>query len=350
MTENAKQPSRRRFLQTLGAGAALYSLMPSCLFADTLQDKKPSFTKLAFVDQNGYGPQLDAPYVEEMFIPLHKEMALPAMDVSSAEYQNALAVLKSEFKAMNEDWSDDFHLAWSYQHYGAPDTSNNCRHLLHYCQSVQSYLYQSIQGLEGLNMSWRALDESMDVESEKGNYALAGKYTYFVLRVSAVDSDGIVQEPYLVNAQPVNRAIHYINASDGDIQNPDQRLIYVISGATSLVSPFSELIHMSTHNPAMRYASELKREYEKQKAKSLARSSGETVTESAAVLIALDYLHELGNDKRASQIVRHAQSLSNQLPEFSHSISYMQKYGVQTALKVYSESPHDYMKAIARMG
>ena len=350
MIENAKQPSRRRFLQTLGAGAALYSLMPSRLFADTLKNKTPAFAQMSFVDQNGYGPQLDAPYVEEMFIPLHKEISLPAMDVSSAEYQNALAVLKSEFKSMNEDWSDDFRLAWSYQHYGAPDTSKNCRQLINYCQSVQSYLYQSIHGLEDLKIAWQPLDDDVDVENEKGNYALAGKHTYFVLRVSAVDSDGNVREPYLVNAQPVNRAIHYINATDGDIQNPDQRLIYVISGATSLVSPFSEMIHLSTHNPAMRYASELKQEYEKRKAKSLARNSGETVTESAAVLIALDYLHELGNDKRANQIVRHAQSLSNQLPEFSHSISYMQKYGVQTALDVYSESPHDYMKAISRMG
>ena len=154
----------------------------------------------------------------------------------------------------------------------------------------------------------------------------------------------------MVNAKPVNRAIHFIDASNGDVQHPDQRLIYVIGGETALVSPFSEMIHLSTHKPAMRYANELSQNHNKDEADSLARNSGETVTEAAAILLALDYLYEIGNKVRAKQIVNHARSLNNQLFEFSHSINYMQKYGVQNALDVYKDSPDKYMKAIARMG
>ena len=346
----ARRFSRRKFLQTIGVGAALYSVAPSTFATDILSKKSPIITDLYFVDRNGFGPQLDAPFVEENFIPLHKEISLPAMDTASAEYKNTKTVLKSEFKRMNETWSDDFRLTWSYQHYGAPDKSASNTHLVKYCQGVQSYLYNNVHGLDDLKISWESLNDGMDVVSKTGNRALVGKHTYFVLRVNAVDVDGNVRETYLVNAKPVNRAIHFIDASDGDVQHPDQRLIYVIGGATSLVSPFSEMIHLSTHKPAMRYASELIRDYEKDEANSLARNSGETVTEAAAILLSLDYLYEIGNADRAKQIVHHAKSLSSQLFEFSHSIAYMQKYGVQNALDTYKESPHDYMKAIARMG
>jgi len=340
--------SRRRFLKKLGAGVTLYAAMPNLVFAGISSEQSSRAFNLSFVDQAGKGPYLDAPFVEENFIPLHKEMNLPAMDKTSDEYFNAENVLKTEFQNMNVPWSDDFQLSWSYQHYGVPDNKTNSEHIIKYCQTVHDYLYQEINGLEDVNFTWSSLSKDTNVLNRSGNYALAGKHTYFVLRVNALDKEGNIQEPYLVNAQPVNRALHYINAHD-DEEYLSQRLIYVIRGATSLVSPFSEMLHMSTHNPAMRYADELKQNYQYDIAKSLARSSGETVTESAAVLMALDYLYSLGKQSRANQIIHHAQSLESQLPEFSHSIAYMQKYGVQNALNSYHESPARYMKAIAKM-
>ena len=338
--------SRRHFLQKMGASAVLYSALPYELFASVLQEKTSPTFNLSFVDMDGVGPYLDAPIVEENLIPLHKEMQLPAMDSTTEEYHNALTVLKSEFKNMNVPWSDDFRLSWSYQHYGAPETKKNSTQMIDYCQMVHDYLYHEISGLEDVNFKWRSLSSDMDFLNRVGNHALVGKYTYFVLRVNAVDKEGNVQEPYLVNARPVNRALHYINDSK---DSSSQRIIYVIRGATSLVSPFSEMLHMSTHDPAMRYADELKHNHKNDVAKSLARDAGETVTESAAVLIALDYLYSLGKQSRASQIIHHAKSLQSQLPEFSHSIAYMQKYGVQNALNSYHDSPADYMKAIAKM-
>ena len=337
---------RRQFLQKLGTSAVLYSVLPNELLADVLPEKASPTFDLSFVDMDGVGPYLDAPIVEENLIPLHKEMQLPAMDSTTEEYHNALTVLKSEFESMNVPWSDDFRLSWSYQHYGAPDTKSNSEQMINYCQTVHDYLYHEINGLADVLFKWRSLNNDTNILNNAGNHALVGKHTYFVLRVNAVDKEGNVQEPYLVNARPVNRALHYINDSAG---NPNQRMIYVIRGATSLVSPFSEMLHMSTHDPAMRYADELKHNYKNDVAKSLARDAGETVTESAAVLIALDYLYSLGKQSRASQIIHHAKSLQSQLPEFSHSIAYMQKYGVQNALNSYHDSPADYMKAIAKM-
>jgi len=337
---------RRQFLQRMGASAVLYSALPNELLAGALPEQSSSTFNLSFVDLDGVGPYLDAPIVEEKLIPLHKEMQLPAMDSSTEEYHNALAVLKAEFESMNVPWSDDFQLSWSYQHYGAPDTKTNSVQMINYCQTVHDYLYHEISGLEDVPFKWRPLNKGTDILNNAGNHALVGKHTYFVLRVNAVDKEGNVQEPYLVNARPVNRALHYINDSAGD---PNQRMIYLIRGATALVSPFSEMLHMSTHDPAMRYADELKHDHKNDVAKSLARDAGETVTESAAVLIALDYLYSLGKQSRAGQIIHHAKSLQNQLPEFSHSIAYMQKYGVQNALNSYHDSPADYMKAIAKM-
>lgn len=343
--------SRRKFLHTLGISSLLCSISPSIFAVKSPEKDSPKFVdELLFADSNGFGPLLDAPFVEENYIPLHKELNLPSMDAASEEYQNTKSVLKSEFEYTKEAWSDDFRLVWSYQHYGVPDNSTSNTQLIQYCKDVQTYLYNNIRGLENLNIAWQSLDNNMDVVSKTGNHALVGKFTYFVLRVSAIDKKGTLQETYLIKANPVNRAFHYFGASDGDVQNPDQRLIYVIGGATSLVSPFSEMIHLSTHKPAMRYANELSKSLEHEEAQALARSSGETVTESAAVIMAMDYLYKTGNADRAQQIVHHAKSLNRQLRGFSQSISYMQKYGVQRALDLYKENPGDYMNAIARMG
>ncbi|MDH5547866.1 MAG: hypothetical protein OEZ43_19990 [Gammaproteobacteria bacterium] len=350
MANQADLISRRRLVKAMGLGlAAFISPIPTS-FATQQSTQKLFSRKLPFVDKSGFGPRIDGPYVEEVFVALHREMPLPAMDETTPEYQNALRVLQEEFMNSGQAWHEEYRLSWSYQHYGVPDKSSVVQPLIEYCQSVQTYLNHTIRDIDELNMRWARLDINMDFDDVDGDYALVGKHTYFVLRVNAVDAKGHLLEPHLINAQAVNRAIHYVNSSVGDIFNPDQRLIYVIRGETSLISPFSELLHMITHTPAMKYAGELKEKLDSAQAKSIARFSGETVTEAAAVILARHFLHERGIDERDEELSRHANSLSRQLPEFQHSLDYMKKNGVQNALDEFSDNPKRFMKTLSSMG
>lgn len=347
MTQSAYQLNRRSLLKALSIAGIASTLSPSTALAQiTPEFLDNESMDLSFVRDSGYGPFMDAPYIEEHFVPLHQEIPLPAMDSASSEYQNALSVLKEEFDVLGVKWRDEFELRWTYQHYGVPDAPDHAQALVEYSNSVQSYLYRELNGLKHLSLNWEVLKPGQEVTGS--NRALVGKYTYFVLRVNAVDGEGNVQEPYLVSARPVERAIHFISSE----QKVDarHRLIYIIQGATSLVSPFSEMIHLSTHAPAMRYASELRKTLPRAEAKNLARSSGETITESAAVMLAMNYLEEIHKEDYTRQIIRHANSLNAQLPQFSGSIAYMQKYGVQAAFDAFSEDPKHYMTRIAKMG
>lgn len=347
MKLNTLQTNRRSILKAVGMLGAAASISPVSALAqlpkaDVVEHQGMD---LSFVAESGIGPVMDAPYVEEHFIPLHDEIPLPPMSSDTQEFQMALSVLKGEFEAMGKQWQDSFHLSWTYQHYGVPDRLQHVEPIVAYCNSVRSYLYDNLRGLEDLSLNWEPIRLGQTVSGS--NRALVGKYTYFVLRVNAVDENGIVQEPYLVNASPVERAIHYISS---EVEKDPNRLIYVIQGTTSLVSPFSEMIHLSTHEPAMRYASALRETHNHDDAKNIARSFGETITESAAVLLALNFLQDINKEKYSRQIIRHANSLSSQLPQFSGSIAYMQKYGIQAAFDSFSEDPKRYMDRIENMG
>lgn len=352
MTSENSCFNRRKFLQALFACSAALPF-PLILYAGDRASQEPRLPiDLSFADKNGVGPELDAPFVEENLIPLHPEISL-SIDPGSEKSLHALSALKAEFSATGDDWREDFSLSWSFQHYGVPGKGDVCDKLIDYCHTTKEYLYGNLSGLDNVNFQWHTLENRTDVRDSHGNHILAGKHTYFVVRVNVVDSVGAVQQPYLINATPVNRALHYISNSDHGVKNadrslPTRRMIYLIPGATSLVSPFSEILHMSTHAAAMRHAEDLSQLYDINTAKALAKNSGETITESAAVLTAMKFLSSYDESNREKQVIRHARSLANQLPDFSQSISYMLKYGVQAALDSYQEDPSGFMNLIRK--
>lgn len=338
--------SRRQFLQQfIGLSGLSLCTSPLSLAAQSI-GQQTSTDQLAFVHASGRGPQLAAPEVEQQFIALHEERPMTPWPAHSKEFQQAKHLLQRELAREGMRWRDDYQLAWSYQHYGVPDNSSHNKLLLHYCQQVQKYIEQQIE-LEPIAIAWHPLRPNDPSYGNRVNAAV-GKYTYFVMRISVYDGKGNLLEPYLARAKVVERAVNHISVRDYKELDPHDSSIYLIRGQTALSSPFSETLHLSTHLAALKYEQQLLEKYTPVEARARARMSGETITESAAILLALRYV-----DNRAPRytdyIVNMANSLSKQLPQFQQSVAYMQRYGIKNSLKVFQEDASAYLRKIAGM-
>ncbi|WP_455200138.1 hypothetical protein, partial [Kaarinaea lacus] len=248
--------SRRKFLSYLTVPTVMSIARPGSLLAMS-EVKSPDVPdSWAFVDREGLGPRVDAPIVEKFFYPLHSEQTIATQIYQPNEVDMIKSILRSEFEREGYDWDDAYELSYSYQHFGVPDDSSYGPQLVNYCERVFDFLYSRLDGLFNVDMSWQLLPSESYQESVEDDVFLGnvGRYTYYVMRVF-VDHPELDGLPSLINAQPMERAIHYI--VDGEFYLPKRATLYVIPGQTSLVAPFSELLHLTFHAPSQDYAKEL---------------------------------------------------------------------------------------------
>ena len=340
--------SRRKFLSYLTFPAALSVVKPGNLLAKSSSDTSIVADHWAFVDRDGLGPRVDAPVVEKFFYPLHKEQPITAQIYQTSEVGVIKSVLKSEFEREGYAWDDAFELSYSYQHFGVPDDSRYGPQLLSYCQRVFDFLYSRLDGLFNVDMSWQLLPMDSFQEPVKDNIfqGNVGRYTYYVMRVY-VDHPELDGLPSLINAQPLERAIHYI--VDGEFYLPKRAMLYLIPGQTSLVAPFSELLHLTFHAPSQSYAKELGKTLPEEKAKQYAIDAGETINEATAIVLAREYAEKYGASERMTTIDNMANSLNNRFGHLECAISYINHNGLQRSLDTYLENPGKYMKLISNV-
>ncbi|MDX2463372.1 MAG: hypothetical protein QNK31_02570, partial [Porticoccus sp.] len=148
--------------------------------------------------------------------------------------------------------------------------------------------------------------------------------------------------PYLVSAQPLERAINHI--VDGKRHMPTKGMIYIIPGSTSLVAPFSELMHLTLHAASQRYADELSQSMPRAEAQRHARVAGETANEAAATLLASEFLRTHNCKEKLSTVNLVARSMASQYPFVPSAISYMKQHGLQPSLNLFQSSPSEFMQ------
>jgi hypothetical protein len=340
--------TRRRFLSYLAVPAAGYLAAPVG-FAATPNRVSPRADKLSFADRDGLGPSVAAPMVEKAFVPLHEERRIINPVLQPGETDTLKALLKSEFDAGGIPWDDGFQLSFSYQHFGVPDNSDHSRLLLAYSRRVHDYVYSKLQGLFDANMSWHVLTSGNEgaMLSDDQFSAYIGRYTYYLTRVF-IDKPGMNDLPSLVNAQPMERAIHYI-VSGGEGALPTHARLYIIPGRTSLVSPFSEILHLTFHAPSELYAAELEKTVSHDEARQCAIDAGETVNEATAIVMAREYIRKYGEDKRITTINDMAYSLKHRFSDLNNAISFIEQNGPQKSLDLYLENPGRFMGKIANL-
>jgi hypothetical protein len=304
---------------------------------------------LSFSFQKGIGPQIDELTLTQQYCALHKETVLPANRVEQGDYQRPVELLKKVLINQGIRWKKTNRIVWTYQHYGVCDPSIHSNRLLSYSKLAQEYLYSQVSGLMEVNLEWSMLPKhhTKSFINTKEYRGLVGKHTYLVYRVNGVNEEGIQIQPGLVNIAPVERAINYI--IDDTYHKPIGSTIFVIHGPTSLISPFTEIIHLTTHQPTLRLTGELVTSLGKDHAQRMGRVYGESITEAAGSLLALNFLQKYGNTEEKNTVRAVSQNINNQYPLVQAAMAYMNQNGVERVLGAYSENPGEVVKKIKKM-
>jgi len=339
--------SRRHFLSYLAAPAVLAMVSPAGMTAVSRKAPSSLASRLAFVDQDGLGPRVDAPTVQNYFVPLHDEQQLTTQIYEPAEIEYIKSVLKEEFERSGIYWDETYKLRFAYQHFGVPDDNiEQSTMLLEYCRNAQDYMYSRLDGLFSTQATWQMVprNRAQLLENNSGFHANIGRYTYYVLR-AYVEGPLLDDLPSLVNAQPLNRAIHYIVGGEDSL--PKRASLYVIPGQTSIVSPFSELLHLTFHAPSQTYAEELCKKLPHEEAHQHAINAGETINEATAIVMAREFIEKYGATERMETINVMADSLNQRFRNLNGAISYINRNGLQKSVDVYLENPGSFMQQIA---
>ncbi|MEJ2179940.1 MAG: hypothetical protein P8Y28_05730 [Gammaproteobacteria bacterium] len=128
---------------------------------------------------------------------------------------------------------------------------------------------------------------------------------------------------------------------------PKRATLYVIPGQTSLVAPFSELLHLTFHAPSQSYANKLAETISQQEAQQSALDAGETINEATAIVLAREYIEKYGASERIVTIDNMARSLNSRFEDLNGAIAYINQNGLQKSLDTYLDNPGKYMKLVS---
>jgi hypothetical protein len=299
---------------------------------------------LDFADRHGLGPEMDAPDVERYCRPLHQEKLLSPSAVEQNTLATATQILQFQVRDAGLQWHEGYQVGFTYQHYGVPANSELTDPLLAYCEYVNDYAHANLPNMFNAQVRWQPLTQDDRVVGVPAFRGFVGRYTYYVMRAVVLNAQSADELPYLVQASPVERAIHYIES--GESAAPKRGTLYIIPGTTSLVAPFSELLHLTFHEPSQRYATELRNRVGEDQAKERARIAGETVNEAAAIVLATELLQKMGHGERLSTVKFMASNLSDTYGYLPKAIAYMRHNSVQNAVDMYFDNPARFMASI----
>ena len=342
------QISRRDFLSfvTLNAVAAAALPVPVFAISQIAAQANRKNSLLNFVDRDGLGPDMDAPDVERLCSPLHEEKLLPKSSVDEKTRLAVKEVLQIEFQNASLDWHDDYQVGFTYQHYGVPDDHEQTTPLLKYCNDAGEFSRTKLKDMFNAEVTWNRLTHEQTIVGLPSFHGFVGRYTYYVTRAVVLGAEDSSDLPYLVQSWPVERAIHYIVAANTAVSKPKRGTLYVIPGTTSLVAPFSELLHLTFHEPSQRYAEELSNTLNEDQAQEQARVAGETVNEAAAIMLASEFIQELGCGDRLPTINFMAKDLSDTYGYLPKAITFMKQTSVQSAVDIFLDSPANFLAKI----
>jgi len=336
---NSFNQIRRDFL-LLVAGGALTSFtgiaLPKAQSPSPMSPPNP----LSFVDVTGLGPPQKPSTIEDEYCPLHKEKIIPGEAIPLPQYNAAQEMLKQELALTGVPWEDSFTVTWTLQHYGVPDESTIIDQLLEYCVLAQDFLYRQVQGLFSAKPTWSVLARLENCPSLSGRSfrAYVGRFTYLVIRVKAQNKNGEILDPYLINVRPLERSLNFISA-DSRTYIPQKSAIYIIPGLTSLCSPFSELLHLSTNQAAIGYGTQLAEDMELAEAQEQAHLLSETVVEAMSISIAQQFLQNNRHNNRLQQLSTLAQHMYEYLPDLDVALAYCLSQGPQECFDRFKTDP-----------
>ena len=330
---------RRNFLLLLAGGTftAITGTPPSMA---KIQSRSTTMDPLSFIDISGLGPPQEAKIVEDSFCPLHREKIILNEAIPVTQRDAAETLLKQEFSKSDQQWQDSFAIVWTSQHYGVPDTSGICCQLLAYCRNAQEFLYSNVKGLFQIKPAWSLLSHEINYPQVDGHSfrALVGRFAYLVVRIKILNANNEIQDPYMISACPLERSLNFISA-DPKTYTPKNSTIYIIPGLTSLISPYSELLHISQNEPTLRYTRELAKNHDEIAAQELARQFCETITEAMSITLTRQALQNNQYVGRMEQLSTLTQHMNEYLPDLEAALAYCHDQGVQECFDTFQKNP-----------
>jgi hypothetical protein len=328
------------------AGGALTSVAQIVLPKPKQPSQLPRIQPLSFVDVSGLGPPQAGEFVENTYCPLHKEKIVPNAAIPLSQRNSVESQLKQELAKAGTPWDSTFKVLWTSQHYGVPASSPLSEQLLNYCMRAEDFLHRRVEGLLPVAPAWQALHQGACPEVNGNSFkAFVGRYTYLIIRIQAVNANNEPQIPYLIDACPLERSLNFICA-DPKTYLPNKSTIYIIPGLTSLCSPFSELLHLSTNQPALRYSKQLAENTDNLTAQEQGCLLGETVTEAMAIVLAQEFLQANHYVQRLDQLHILAQHIHEYLPHLDKALAFCYRQGVQECFDTFRQDPELLNKKI----
>ena len=340
MSRISAASSRRDFLRSTLAPGFLLALTPFKSSAVSMIASKAASLPLYFTEITGLGPELPTATILERFTPLHPELELPTDRMPNRKSAAIKTALQNAFHKSGLPWKEHYEVAFSYQHYGVPDQSRELAELVRYSEAATNYLKSRYTGLFTPKIQWQLLPEHYPIENDRfAGYV--GRFTYHLVKAYVSNIDMDEPAPYLAHAQPIERAINYIQG--GKQETPSAGTIFLVPGISSMMAPFSELIHLSFHASAQAQISELSKTMDAGAARQHVRNVTESLVESLSYSIAESFMHDIEHTEKLPTIKYMADNLAakfSYMPQITRTIK---ARGVQSVINEVQDDMTDFI-------
>ncbi len=289
---------------------------------------------------------LDAPSNCNSFLALERMMSM--MMSIYRPLSTEIPVMETENFSELEDWGNSeirrlgnqkFFAEYTTQVFGVPEEDRYAYPLLEYCRKAVEFLYERLEGLKEYDIRWTVV-ENRSYEKDFGGRGFIGNSSYDVRWVNIRD---------LKTGKIISKTggTIYLREGFGILStNPKTHklsgwFLFISTGRSAIVSPFSEVMPLTTIESASRYRN-------KTGSPALAMKADEALVEGISYMLAGEISEKLGIPNGYERVEDMKENLLVR-PEYEYlrqSIEWIKRNGIQKAFDLYMEDPGKFLSAI----
>lgn len=339
--------NRRQLLKRLAVGGlfltggvALYHFLRSyntARLTETTQNEIYFFLE--------YKPDLSIPssfeQVKRLYVPLSsRDIAAPStVDYSEAKEKIIEWIEKAVDKNViqTEEGEYDFKI-WRYV-YGVPSGARIAESLLAHCKRAVEFLYNTLKGLDWYDIDWTIIHSGDNFEHQFHQKGFVGDNYYMIYEAEVEHKKSGKHLPTPLFIAPAGGGFYgrkYNEATKKWLWH-----IFISAGKSAIVSPFSEVIPLTTSKASDRL--------EKDVGSYLARVAEETISESLSYHVAKLMIQEFNipiGEKYLEDMHRNLHERDDAYRFVPHARKWIEAYGIQKAFDLYMEDPNRFMNTV----
>ena len=327
-----------------GLASGLLLLLPDTAYGRQSQKGPPEETsKWLFLDEASYEAkkrQLERPVDLKS-----KNMVQIGPELDMPEYISLYSVVRHgvEGEMSRRGLSPRNYGVWvAYRSYGFADAPSVSQSVADYAGSAVDFMHSKIRGLDPkcAGITWVPLRPGEDYSRDFNGKGFVGMGQYTHARGGFMNkSDRKITEIARANSLDMSaqfRLFDYDSDKDGEID----WYIFLSTNYTSLMSPFSEVLHMAVYKRALKYQSEAGPGAEALASEAFAEASAEVL---GGMMV--DRFGIPGGHK----VIARAGAERKKSPKYKligQAVPWIERYGPQAAYDLYMDSPGKFVKTI----